>query len=43
MMRTYITLGLGVCGAIGIGGGGETGGCLSELFLKLQNETTEVG
>ena len=43
MMKTYNTPGVEVGGAWGRGGGGETGGCLSELFLKLQNETTEVG
>ena len=43
MMKNYNTPGLGVCGAVGIGGGGEIGSLLNWLLLKLQNETTEVG
>ena len=42
MMKTYNTPGLEAVGAVGIGGGGETGSTLNRLLLKLQNETTEV-
>ena len=41
-MKTYNTPRLEVGGGWGLGGGGEFGGVLSGLFLKLQNETTEV-